>query len=143
MPKVILSVRILGVFLALFLSMSALVAVTGELYSNQAPPLAQRMLSALPAASLSILLLLPHRLFLRRSKWRMLGFSYALASLALAGVVGRDISHYLSGGVHWAVIPTGISAFTIVLGNGVALWAQSRNLPPNNSFKSKPLRGSA
>ena len=135
--------RAFGVLLALFLAMSVLVTLSGELNSIEAPPLDQRLVSVLPAVALCVLLLLPQRFFLHGARYKALIVAFALAVLALALVIGRDIGRTLSGEVHWASVPVGKAFCLIVVGNGIALWAQRRRLPPNNSFKPNPLRGSA
>ena len=143
MFQAILIVRTIGVLLALFLAMSVLIALSGELYSTQAPPLVQRALSAMPATSLSVLLFLPQRFYLRGGIYKALLFAYAFACVVLAGVIARDLGRYLSGEVHWTIVPTGAAFFLVVFCNALALWVQHRKLPPNNSFKPSPLRGLA
>ena len=143
MHLVIVVVRTLGVLLALFLAMSALIALSGELHSVQPPPLAQRALSAAPAALLSVLLFLPQRFFLRGGKYKVLLAAYAISCMALGYTLVRDIARHLSGDVHWAIVPTGAAFFLVILCNGLALWVQHRKLPPNNSFKPTLLRKAA
>ena len=119
-----LIVRIVGVLLALLLISSVYFAINGALYSEEAPPLTQRILSALPAASLSFLLLLPQRLFLRRIYYNALCAAYALACLVVLAVAVSGIQRYLIGDAHWGIIPSGLILLLIVAVNGLVLFAQ-------------------
>lgn len=135
MTSAIYIARTLGILLALFLAMSAIVNLSGELNSVEAPPFAERVLSVLPATALCVLLLVPQRVFLRGIRYTALLVAFALAVAAFAAVIARDAVRTLSGEVHWALVPVGVFFCLIVLGNAIALWAQHRRQPPNNLFK--------
>jgi hypothetical protein len=119
-----LIIRIAGALLAVLLISSVYFAINGSLYSEEAPPLTQRILSALPAASLSLLLLLPQRLFLRRFYYNVLCAAYAIACLVISAVVVSDIRRYLLGDVHWGIIPSGLILLLVVASNGLDHFAQ-------------------
>jgi hypothetical protein len=119
-----LIVRIAGVLLTLFLISSVFFAIDGALYSDEAPPLTQRVLSALPAASLSLLLLMPQRLFIKRFHYNLLRAAYALACLVVLAVAVSGIRRYMLGDAHWGIILSGLILPLIVSLNGLVLFAQ-------------------
>ena len=143
MYQAVLIARILGMLMALFFAMSVLLAISGVSYSQQPPPLFERAVSAAPAALLSVLLLLPQRLFLCGRRYKVLLVCYGIACIALGCRLILEVSRYHPREVHWLIFPVLAALLLVVLFNGFALWAQHRAMPPNKSFKPNPLRGSA
>ena len=138
----LLIVRIAGWALALLLLASVYLTISGVNSSDEVPPLADRVLSSLPAASIGILLFLPHDLFLSGRRYWLLISGYLLA-VAFFGYLAVDsVLRYAAGSMHVAgVVFSGIF-IGVIVANGLILAARRRERP-NKSFKPTPLRGAA
>ena len=142
MNHVLLIIRISGWVLALLLLASVYLAISGVISSDEVPPLADRMLSALPAASIGILLFLPHDLFLRGWRHWLLLSGYLFAAAFVGYLAVDSVLRYAAGSMHVSgVILSGIF-LGVVVANGLVLLVRRRKRP-NDSFKPTPLRGAA
>ena len=116
------TVRVLGVLFGLMLTLSMLADIAGLVpHSIETPPLASRVLHAMPALIAGIVLLIPHRLITGRATLIALSVAYVCILFGLAVKSMRGIDGFVAGHLHWAVIPVSLAIMVIVLGNLLAL----------------------
>ena len=114
--------RICGVLLGLFLTLSTLAEIAGLVpHSLEMPPLSTRVMSALPGLLAGIVLLIPHRLITGRTALIVLSAAYVCVLLGLIAKSMVGIGGFAAGDLHWAVIPVSVVFTVIVLGNLLAL----------------------
>ena len=145
MRKLAIFIRCFGLLAGLFLAASSIADVAGFIpHSQEMPSLSARVASSTPPFLFGAVLLMPHRWFVASPRFYFLFGAYCV----LIGVAGyRTVETLLlvrSGQLAPAAMLVAVPALGIPLLNAAVLWFRWRSrTPPNNSFKPKPLRGSA
>ena len=132
------SIRVMGFLLGLFAVVAGVADVLGVVpHSNEIPPLLHRLASNLPLVAAGLALLLPMKRFDHGTSYHALQSAYVILAAIAALKVIDGLMGYLSGRLHWAVVPASIALGAIVCGNAWLLWYmhQGAKHSPNNSLK--------
>ncbi|WP_156963027.1 hypothetical protein [Aerolutibacter daejeonensis] len=134
--------RFIAVLAGTFIVGSSLADIAGLVpHSEEMPSLASRVTSNVWPIFLGLALMAPQRHFLTAPRF----FALLLAHLVLVAVVFHRVGEGLLSleGFGWLDFAL-LAVAAIPVLSTISLWARRRSgTPPNNSFKPKPLRGSA
>ena len=137
--------RVIGVFVGLFLVATSLISISGPMQGFNEIPVSstEQLLSGLPFLIFGILLLLPQTLFLRGKRHLFLIIGYVALIMAALPFTILGVVAYYEGGKHWLIIPAGLALLAVTISNALVLWYLGRDArtPPNNTFKPNSLHG--
>lgn len=116
-------VRLAAWLAGLFFVLGGLMNIFGFIpYSYEMPPWPSRLISSLPSMIAGVVLLTPMSRLLSGRRYALLAVSYGGLVLWTAVMAAQGIHEYLSGGKHWAIVPTSLVMLSIPFANALLLW---------------------